>query len=144
MVDYATEQAGARVSAPSLNRSTRPTVARFAVASAVPPHITDAMSVADRLHRTLVSHSATPVFTGCEPDSTTPLTGNDHAYVLPEVDARRSERIRFLTVIANMGFDEDEAEALQRVTRLWGRDGHDLQLVYLGIGSPEDFAWLRA
>lgn len=118
---------------------TLPTVARFAVASAVPPRLTDALFEAEKLHRSLVKWSdGAPVFTGCD-EQRRPLEGHQHAYILPESYGTRGQITHF-TVYAEMGFDANARRALEGVRRLWGRKGHDLQLVLVGIGTPSDFA----
>jgi CRISPR-associated protein Csb2 len=114
------------------------TVARFALTSSVPPHLTDTLSVADRLHTTLVKYSGSPVFTG-QRDGRKREEQHAHAFILPEANGSDG-RITHITVCAREGFDLDTLRALERVRWLWGRDAHDLQLVLLGVGSPSDFA----
>ena len=115
-----------------------PTVARFALASAVLPSITAAVSVGDRVHKTLVALSGNHrVFTGHEEDGR-PCKGHQHAYILPESDPE-GDRIRFLTVYAAEGFDDQAKRALSNLRAVWGHGGHDIQLVLLGFGRPENF-----
>jgi CRISPR-associated protein Csb2 len=118
--------------------STRPTVARFAVASQVLPRLTEALSVAERLHQALSHQSdGATVFTGC--DSTKrPLQGHRHVHILCETHNRRGT-ITHVTLYAAMGFDQQARQGLDRLQRVWGHGGHDLQLVLLGVGQSRDF-----
>lgn len=116
------------------------TVARFAVTSNVPPHLTDALSVADRLHRTLVKWDQSPIFTGRVAGKKRE-DDHQHAFIFPEANGRDG-RITHITVCARQGFDDDSRLALEKARRLWGRKGKGLQLVLLGLGRPEDFAGL--
>ena len=119
-------------------RADRPTTARFALASAVLPSITAAVSVGDRVHAALAYHSnGHPVFTGHEAGGA-PRRGHDHAYILPECGPE-GDRIRFLTVFAREGFDADARRALSNLRAVWGHGGHDIQLILLGLGQPENF-----
>jgi CRISPR-associated protein Csb2 len=127
----------------------KPTVARFAVASAVLPRITKALSVAERVHQSLVKYSdQAAVFTGT--NGGTPLTGHTHAHIFCEANGSRSvmnkpgppDVITHVTVYAPMGMDEKAQEACETLTRkgVWGHGGHDLQLVLLGFGDTNTFA----
>lgn len=116
-----------------------PIVARFAVVSDVAPGITQALSIGERLHRTLMSRSdGHPVFSGRDSETGEPLQGHQHAYYLCESAGSRG-RIDFVTIYAEMGFDDDARRALEAVRKTWGYGGHDLQFVLLGLGKPEDF-----
>lgn len=122
----------------------QPTVARFAVASQVPPRLTDAISLAERIHESLVKRSwGSIVFTGCD-ESGRPLNGHRHAFILSESNlclgrGRRGE-ITHVTVYAPMGIGVQERQALDGLKDVWGHGGHDVQLILLGVGMPEDFA----
>ena len=128
------------------DRQETATIARFAVASQVPPKLTDAISFAERIHIALVSRSdGSTVFTGCD-ESNRPLTGHKHAFIFCESNlglgkGRRGE-ITHVVVHAPMGFELKERQALDSLTRVWGHGGHDIQLILLGVGQPEDFAGL--
>ncbi len=123
-------------------RPARATVARYAVASQAPPRLVEALSVAERIRVALMSHSdAAPVFSGHDGDR--PAEGHGHAHIIPEARARHG-RISHVTVYAEMGFDEAAREALDRLTRVWGHGGHELQLVLLHVGEPEDIAGVDA
>ncbi|MCX6678461.1 MAG: type I-U CRISPR-associated protein Csb2 [Methanothrix sp.] len=128
------------------NLDGQPTVARFAVASQVPPRLTDAISFAERIHVALVSRSnGSSVFTGCD-ESGKPLDGHRHAFILCESSlglgkGQRGE-ITHIVVHAPMGFELQDRQALDCLTRVWGHGGHDVRLILLGVGQPEDFAGL--
>jgi CRISPR-associated protein Csb2 len=122
-------------------RGTAPgrTVARFALASAVLPRLTEAVAVADRLRKGLLSYAGkVPVFTGRDPEGK-PRSGHDHAYFLPEANGRDG-RITHVTVFAEMGFEDNALRALHRLPKVWGHGGHDIQTVLIGVGSPDSFA----
>ena len=124
----------------------RPTIARYALASQVPPRLTEAVSIADRIHKSLVSRAEVPVFTGCD-ENKRPLKGHEHAFILSESNlglgkGRRGE-ITHVSIYAPMGFGRKERKALDGLTSLWGKGGHDIQLVLIGMGEPEDFGGIR-
>ena len=121
------------VSAPRL-----PTVARFVIASQVLPLLTQAVSVAERVHQTLVKVSDNaPVFTGRDGDSS-PLQGHRHCYIFCESTTHRGT-INSLTLYAPMGFDSNARTALERLRlrKVWGHGGHDLQMILLGVGERD-------
>ncbi len=124
-----------------------PTVARFAVAGQAPPRLTDAISLAERLHVALVSRSdGSSVFTGCD-ESGKPLQGHKHAYILCESNpclgkGRRGE-ITHVTVYAPAGFGKKERATLDGLTKVWGYGGHDVQLILLAVGNPEHFVGMN-
>lgn len=121
------------------------TVARFAIASNVLPRITQAVSVADRFHKTLVSYADkrqmknSGIFTGLGPDKQ-PLADHQHSHIFCEIGEKR-DTIGFITLYAPGGF-EDEAQTIiedvQR-SRLWGRGDHDINLILLGFGDINTF-----
>jgi CRISPR-associated protein Csb2 len=117
----------------------RPTVARFAIASQVLPRITQALSVAERVHQSLckISDNAS-VFTGHDPEGK-PLTGHQHAYIWCEALGER-DAITHITAYAREGFSSKACLALRKLRKVWGHGGHDLQLVLLGLGKPDSFA----
>ncbi len=127
----------------SINKQT---VARFAVASQVPPRLTDAISFAERIHATLVCRSdGSSMFTGCD-ESGKPLEGHRHAFIHCESNlglgnGQRGE-ITHVVVHAPKGFELRDRQALDGLDRVWGHGGHDVQLILLGVGQPEDFAGL--
>lgn len=129
-----------------LDHQDKATIARFAVASQVPPRLTDAVSFAERIHIALVSRSdGSTVFTGCD-ESNRPLTGHKHAFILCESNlglgkGRRGD-VTHVVIHAPMGFELQDRQALDGLSRVWGHGGHDIQLILLGVGQPEDFAGL--
>lgn len=115
-----------------------PTVARFAIASQVPPRLTEAVSVAERIRTALMSRSnAHPVFSGRDGNGQL-LRGHQHTFILPEANADHGH-ISHVTLLAPMGFDEDARRAMDGLQKVWGKDRYDVQLVLLGVGQPEDF-----
>lgn len=132
-----------RVEAPRVAGA--PTVARYAVASQVPPRLTTALYQCEKLHKALASRSkGDPALTGSD-ELGRPLKGHKHAFTFAEANDGRTDRITHLNVWAPAGFTETtQREALDKIQRLWGKDGHDLQLILLGVGNPEDFGGLNA
>lgn len=117
----------------------QPTAARFALASQALPRLTECLSLADRVRAALMSRSdAIIVFSGKD-EHGQPLSGNRHAFVLPEANGAHG-RITHVTLYAPMGFDETARRAMDGLRDVWGRGGHAVQLVLLGVGQPEDFA----
>ena len=121
-----------------------PTVARFAVASQVPPRLTSAVLLAERIHTALASRSGgSSTLTGLDGTSGEPLDGHRHAHIFCESNVglgrgRRGE-VTHVTLYAPMGLGPVERRAVDGLTRVWGREGHDVQLVLLGVGRLEDF-----
>ncbi len=115
-----------------------PTVARYAVASQVPPRLTDALLLTERVHQSLVKHSGgLPVFTGRAADDRM-QTGHAHAFILPEAHLSGG-RISHITICAESGFDERSRAALEKLRRLWSRIA-GAQLVLIGLGGRKSFA----
>jgi len=77
-----------------------------------------------------------PVFSGHDADGAS-ASGHRHAWFLPS-DEDGDGRIDHVAVWAPGGLDERERDALGRLRRLWGDDGHDLDLLLLGIGHSRD------
>jgi CRISPR-associated protein Csb2 len=115
-----------------------PTVARYAVMSAVLPRITQAISIGDRVHKALCSWSEnSAVFTGKD-DAGQPRAGHAHAHIFCEANGER-DTITHLSVWASMGFAGDACTTLRRLNKVWGHGGHDVRLVLLGLGQPSEF-----
>ena len=119
-----------------------PTVARYAVVSAVAPSIAQAVSIADRVHDALCKWSdqgkgRATVFTGLGDDGK-PRTDHSHAHIFCEANGPR-DAITHITIWATMGFDEAACLALRGLNKVWGHGGHDIRLVLHGIGQPGDF-----
>ncbi len=116
-----------------------PTVARFAIASQVLPRLTQTISVAERVHDSLVKISeSAPVFTGRLTDAQ-PMLNHQHAHIFCEPGTAR-DALGAITVYAPMGFDRAAVRALRSLRRVWGHGGHDLQLMLIALGDPADFA----
>lgn len=119
------------------------TVARFAIASSVLPRITDAVSVAERVHQVLAKRAdkkaCAPVFTGKAADGT-PLSGHQHTHIFCELGEKR-DTIGFITLYAPGGFNAEAQQVIEEVQRkaVWGHGGHDLDLILLGLGDVRDF-----
>ena len=137
------ESRSAIVETSSRSAKKRPTVARFAIRSAVLPRLEDAIIVAERMRQGLMSQSkkisgnARPVFSGHFDDGL--VHQHDHAFILPSADFNDERRIDTITVAAKIGFDVEDLRALQQTRRLFGRDDHFLDLVLLGVGDAADF-----
>ena len=120
-----------------------PTFARYAIRSSVLPLLTDAVAIAERFRVALVSHAdgrganAMAVFSGHN-ETGQPLIGNQHAYYLP-ADDDGDGRIDSLIVWAPAGFDAGACDALSSLSRVWGKDDHDLYVTLIGLGKPEEF-----
>jgi len=80
---------------------------------------------------------AAPVFSGRREGSDERMRGHRHALILPEA-LDRDARISHILVCARMGFDRRAVRALDGLRKVWGRGGHDLQLVLAGLGQPRD------
>lgn len=116
--------------------TTLPTLARFAIAGDVPPDITQALSLGNRMHLALVKWSdGAPVFTGCD-DNGKPLTGHQHAFYLSEPSGSRGE-IRYINIYAPMGFGLTERKALERLRSVWDYDSRRLKIVLVSLGHAE-------
>lgn len=119
------------------------TVARFASASAVLPRITQAISVAERMHQTLAKRAdgkaCARIFIGKEANGE-PLKGHQHTHIFCELSEKR-DSIGFITLYAPMGFDHEAQQVIEDVQRkaLWGHGGHDLELILLGFGDVDTF-----
>ena len=120
-------------------------VARFAIASNVLPRITQAISVADRFHKTLVTYAdkrqvKNPgIFTGLGPDKQ-PLANHQHAHIFCELGDQR-DAIGYITLYAPGGFDDEAQAVIEDVqrSRLWGKGDHDIHLILLGFGDEQTF-----
>ena len=142
-----------RVRRTANDRLARPTVARFAICSAVRPLLTETILVGERARTILMGCSkkvrddanAAAVFSGKDEDGAPLIAGHQHAHFLCEA-ASGDGRISHLTIFAPMGFDSEDERAFERLARcgVWGKGGHDLQLILLGIGCPEDFGGITA
>lgn len=121
-----------------------PTVARFAIRSAVLPRLHEALAVGERLRVSAMSQSkkvsgeARQVFSG----HGEAVLNHQHAMYLSSGDDPTNAKRGFidhLVIAARAGFDDQDIVALQRLRRLWRRGGHDLELVLIGLGQSADF-----
>lgn len=115
---------------------TLPTVARFALASVVPPAITKALAVGEQIHKVLCSELISdghPIFTGAGSKD------HRHAHVFCESIDDSNAHITHVTIYSPGGFDPDAVEALRKIQWTWGFKGHDLRTILHGIGQPPDF-----
>jgi CRISPR-associated protein Csb2 len=127
----------------------RPTVARFALSSAVLPRLTDTVFIGERMRQALMAKSrglngsehALPVFSGKGPDGLPLDDDHAHAFFLPS-DEDGDGRIDHMTVYATQGFDRDAQQAIGSLKKLWGSGGHDIYTVLIGLGQPQDYGGL--
>lgn len=105
------------------------------------PRLTSALLLAERIHFALVDLSdGSPTFTGCD-SSRQPLQGHRHAYIFCESDPNSGAcEITGAIVYARMGFEPKDQEALQKLGRVWGPEGLEVNLALQGMGSRENFA----
>lgn len=128
---------------PKRSHSKVVTVARFAISSTVLPLITQAISVAERLHQTLAKRAdgkeCAKIFTGIGADGQ-PMNGHRHTHIFCELGEKR-DSIGTITLYAPDGFNHEAQEVIEDVQRkpLWGHGGHDLDLILLGFGEVSDF-----
>jgi CRISPR-associated protein Csb2 len=127
---------------PHLAKKNKPTVARYAVAGIVLPRITEAISIANRVHDALCKWSdqgagPTSVFTGIGAEGK-PLAGHRHAHIFCESNGLH-DAITHITVWAEMGFDNRDCVALHCLNKIWGHGGHDIRLVLTSLDQPETF-----
>jgi CRISPR-associated protein Csb2 len=91
-----------------------------------------------------MSGDARPVFSG---HSQGGPSNHGHAmYLASSVAPENADRglVDELIVSARAGFDPEDVLALQGIRRLWGRGGHDLELVLVGLGTATDYGGSRA
>jgi len=127
-------------------RGSKLTVARFAVSSVVLPRITDAVSVAERIHQALLARfkdngPPPPVLSGRDPAGQ-PMEGHRHVHIFCESNGPR-DAITHVTLYARQGFDVPSRRAIESLQKVWGHGGHDLQLVLLGLGDENTFVDCR-
>ncbi len=116
--------------------TTAPKVACFRLSSNVLPSIREAISVADRFHRSLIKYSnGDPVFTGRSPDGS-PLQEHHHAHIFCE-PASSGPFLQQVTVFAVDGFIGKARRAVENLRRVWGRGGHDIKIVLTYLGAEE-------
>lgn len=126
-------------------KTQRTTVARFAVAGAVRPRLTEALPLAERVRQALIKISdGADTFVGRDTASSenSLSRGHGHAHVFCESNDDQQGRVTHISIYADWTFDETEVNALRRWKKTWGKGGHDLQYVLIGLGTPCDFGGL--
>jgi len=88
-----------------------------------------------------ISGNARPVFSGHFEDGH--VRDHEHAFIMPSANFNDEGRIDTITIVAKMGFDVEDVRALHQTRRLFGREGHYLDLILLGVGSAGDFGGAR-
>lgn len=142
-----------RHSASAMRKIHVPTIARFAIAGAVRPRLTEALWIGERARGYIMGCSkrqngeqCSEAFSGKSADGTPRGDGSQthgHAHYLAEsLGANSRGRITHLTVYVPTGIQPADEAALSRFTHMHGSDGHDLQVVPLGVGQPADFGGL--
>ncbi len=117
-------------------------VVRFRVTSPVLPTLKHALSIGERMRQAVMSHSNAvlqrqlPIFCGKNANGD-PVQGHGHAYWLGE-DHDSDGSIDHLVGYAPDGFDGEAIRVLHHVRRLWGAEGHDLELVLIESGEASD------
>lgn len=141
------------IAARSATLTTLPTVARYAVAGAVRPRLTDAVLIGERVRQYLMGISAkqnggdcSNVFSGKTKDGmplSSEMTAHGHAHFLAESCGQNSHgRVTHINVFAPCGFNEEDQSVLASFRKMHGSGGHDLQLVLVGVGNSTDFGGL--
>ncbi len=139
-----------RHSASVMRKTHVPTIARFAIAGAVRPRLTEALWIGERARSYIMGCSkrqngehCSEAFSGKSADGTPRGDGSHthgHAHYLAESLGPNSRgRITHLTVYVPSGIQPADEAAISRFTHMHGSDGHDLQVVPLGVGQPGDF-----
>jgi CRISPR-associated protein Csb2 len=121
----------------------RPTVARFALDSAVLPLVQGALPFAEQVRRALIRNRVgtehSEVITGKRIDGV-PLEGHAHAHYLP-TDEDGDGRLDHVTVYAPHGFGPEDVAALGALRTIYRRGNiPEVRLVLSGLGVAEDFA----
>lgn len=131
---------------PAVPGDTLPTVARFALAGAVLPRFTEAVALGERMREALMSHTqwvegsegALALFSGRSAGGAPLDNDHGHAFFLP-ADDDSDGRIDHLTVYAPAGFDRASQLVMGRLRKLWGAGGHEIFVVLVGLGRPDDY-----
>ncbi|MEX1027463.1 MAG: type I-U CRISPR-associated protein Csb2 [Candidatus Paceibacterota bacterium] len=153
-VEYVGERTTLPMTSPArIAKAARPTVARYAIAGSVRPRLTEALWIGERARQYVMGCSkkqnggqCSAIFSGKGSNGRPRRddhAAHAHAHYLCESSGLNSRgRITHLTVFVPSGIGDADEAALARFTRVWGHDGHDLQVVLLGIGQPQDFGGL--
>jgi CRISPR-associated protein Csb2 len=121
------------------------TIARFALSSNVLPHVTDALPFAEQVRRALIRNrvdtSHSEVILGKQINGD-PLQGHLHAHYLA-TDENQDGRLDHLTIIAPIGFDQGDIDAIGAMRTIFRRGNEsDVNLVLTGLGSKEEISQL--
>lgn len=127
-----------------------PTVARYAVAGKVLPRLTDAVLLGERIRSYLMGISGkrnggecSMIFSGKTQEGkplSSDIMQHGHAHFLSEsYGPNNCGKVTHVVVYAPAGFNEEDQAVLTSLRGVYGSDGHDLQLILLGMGSPADF-----
>ncbi len=115
------------------------TTARFALSSAVLPHVANTIGIAERVRVALLKWSnSAPEFLGREGDLPSRDPRHRHAFFLPE-DADGDGFLDHIVIHAAGGFSNQAINAMSRISKLWGAGGHHIFLAFLGVGTAEEF-----
>lgn len=122
-------------------RMPAPTIARYAIRSSVLPRLHEALSVGERLRVAAMSKSKAILG-----DASTVFSGHGEAATMHQhamyLSTGTEGFIEHVVIAARMGFGRADVRALQSLRRVWGRDGHDLELVLVNLWDevPSDAA----
>lgn len=118
-------------------------IARFALSSNVLPRVTDALPFAEQVRRALIrnrvatNHSDVILGKRINGD---PLQGHLHAHYLP-TDENQDGRLDHLTIIAPIGFDQGDIDAIGAMRTIFRRGNQsDIKLVLTGLGTLDQIA----
>jgi CRISPR-associated protein Csb2 len=122
-------------------------VARFAIRSAVLPKIEEALRLGEHLRNAVMSKSAKEgrdvplVFSG---HGSLPSNHQHAMYLSTSYHPDHAHRglVDSFVIVARAGFSTEEVLSLQEVRRLWRKNGHDLELVLVGLGLAADYGGL--
>lgn len=122
-------------------RSQTVTTVRLALQGKPLPRIEDAIRIGEIARKAAISAADKVAGEGASPT----LTGHDlpagnrhgHAFYLPE-DADGDGKIDHILVHAADGLDATAVRALDRISRLWSRDGGDWRVFLEGLGSATE------
>lgn len=113
-----------------------PVLARYELWSPVRPSLTLALDIGDRVRAALIKHSdGDAVFAGHAGPGQT--LDHQHAYFLP-ADEDGDGKLDAIVLYCHRGFDAAARRAIERLQRLWGRDGHDLQLTLVAMWKAHE------
>jgi CRISPR-associated protein Csb2 len=120
-------------------------IARFTLSSNVLPRVTEALPFGEQVRRALIRNrvdtSHSEAILGKKVDGE-PLVGHLHAHYLP-TDEDRDGRIDHITIVAPLGFDNSDLDAIGAMRTIFRRGNQsDIKLVLTGLGTVEQIAEL--